>query len=109
MGDSRMSRQPIKPYVAMAMTVAVLVPMLNCAPLAAAQTQQDSAKWQDRAALLEGQPGLSGQRNGVFREPDPIDFSDHARSNSLFDGKALTGWDGRPGVWRVEGGSIVGE
>jgi hypothetical protein len=104
-----MSRQPIKPYFAMAIAVAVLAPMLNCAPLAAAQTLQDSAKAQDRAALLKVQPGLSGQRNGVFIEPDPIDFSDHTGYISLFDGNALTGWDGQPGVWRVEGGAIVGE
>jgi hypothetical protein len=27
----------------------------------------------------------------------------------LFDGKTLTGWDGRPGVWSVEDGAIVGQ
>jgi len=28
---------------------------------------------------------------------------------SIFDGKTLTGWDGDPRFWRVEGGEIVGE
>jgi hypothetical protein len=27
----------------------------------------------------------------------------------IFDGKSLAGWDGDPGFWRVEGGSIVGQ
>jgi len=53
-------------------------------------------------------PNISGQRNGVFIEPDPLDFADHAGYQSLFDGKTLTGWDGRPGVWSVEEDAIVG-
>lgn len=104
-----MSKRPINPHVVMAMAVAVSTLMLNCALQAAAQAQPYSAKGQDRAALLRVQPSLSGQRNGVFIEPDPIDFSDHTGYVSLFDGKALTGWDGQPGVWRVEDGAIVGE
>lgn len=28
---------------------------------------------------------------------------------SMFNGKDLTGWDGTPGFWKVEGGAIVGE
>src|SRR5262249_27074653 len=51
---------------------------------------------------------VSGQRNGVFLEPDPIDFEDHAGFVSLFDGKTLEGWDGEPGAWSVEDGAIVG-
>jgi hypothetical protein len=39
----------------------------------------------------------------------PIDFADHQGYTSLFDGKTLTGWDGQPGIWRVEDGAIVGE
>jgi hypothetical protein len=27
----------------------------------------------------------------------------------IFDGKSLSGWDGDPGFWRVEGGAIVGQ
>jgi hypothetical protein len=28
---------------------------------------------------------------------------------AMFNGKDLTGWEGKPGAWRVEDGSIVGE
>ncbi len=38
-----------------------------------------------------------------------MEFADHTGYTSLFDGKTLTGWDGRPGLWRVEDGAIVGE
>jgi hypothetical protein len=83
--------------------------LLHCAPGAVAQSKPDDSKTVDRASLLKVPPSLSGQRNGVFIEPDPIDFNDHTGYISLFDGKALTGWDGQPGVWRVEDGAIVGE
>ena len=53
-------------------------------------------------------PDISGKRNGVFPEPEAMDFADHAGYVSLFDGKTLTGWDGRPGVWSVEDGAIIG-
>ena len=54
------------------------------------------------------QPNISGQRNGAFSQPDPLDFDDHTGFVSLFDGKTLADWDGRPGVWSVEDGAIVG-
>jgi hypothetical protein len=41
--------------------------------------------------------------------PQAIDFADHQGYISIFDGKTLTGWEGQPGLWRVEDGSIVGE
>lgn len=75
---------------------------------ASAQYQPSAAKTQDRTELLKVKPNISGQRNGVFIEPDPMDFSDHAGYISLFDGKTLKGWDGQPGVWSVEDGAIVG-
>jgi hypothetical protein len=61
-----------------------------------------------------GAPGASGAsggrgRGGLFRQPDPIDFSDHTGWSELFDGKSLDGWDGNPEVWKVENGSLVGE
>jgi len=28
---------------------------------------------------------------------------------TIFDGKSLSGWDGDPDFWRVEGGEIIGE
>ncbi len=34
------------------------------------------------------------QRNGGFIQPDPIDFSDHAGWQSMFDGTTLKGWEG---------------
>ena len=40
--------------------------------------------------------------------PDPIS-DDTTGFQSIFDGKTLEGWDGDPGFWRAEGGSIVGE
>jgi hypothetical protein len=65
---------------------------------APAQTQTDQ----------QAKPNISGQRNGAFSEPDPLDFADHTGYSSLFDGKTLKDWDGRPGVWSVEDGAIVG-
>jgi hypothetical protein len=73
------------------------------------QAQPPTAQAPDRAASLKVQPSLSGQRNGALPEPDPIDFAGHTGYTSIFDGKALTAWDGQPGVWRVEDGAIVGE
>jgi hypothetical protein len=46
---------------------------------------------------------------GGFKQPEPLDFSDHEGYVALFDGVSLKGWDGNPKFWRVEGGAIVGE
>lgn len=89
-----------------AATVAVL---LSAAGFAAAQAQPEAAKAPDRAALLKVKPDLVGLRNGVFVEPDPIDFADHTGFTSMFDGKTLAGWDGMTAVWTVQDGAIVGE
>lgn len=58
-----------------------------------------------------GASGTSGGRGrgAMSRQPDPIDFGDHAGWSELFDGKTLNGWDGNPDVWRVENGALVGE
>jgi len=61
-----------------------------------------------QADLWKVKPDISGKRNGVFAEPLPMDFADRAGYVSLFDGKTLRDWDGRPGVWSVEDGAIVG-
>jgi hypothetical protein len=42
-----------------------------------AQTQTGATPAQDRTELLKAKPNISGQRNGVFIEPDAMDFSDH--------------------------------
>jgi hypothetical protein len=91
------------------MMASVLAVSLHCAPQAAAQAQTGNQQQPDRAALRKVKPDTAGFRNGVFIEPDPIDFADHTGYSSLFDGKTLTGWDGQPDLWRVEDGAIVGE
>jgi 3-keto-disaccharide hydrolase len=45
-------------------------------------------------------------RGGGFRQPDPIDFSEHDGWTSLFDGKTLNGWSGDAN-WKVEDGAIT--
>ena len=44
-----------------------------------------------------------------FVQPEPINFDDHVGWTQIFDGKTLNNWDGPSDVWRIEGGSIVGE
>jgi hypothetical protein len=75
------------------------------APIAAAQAQTPI---QNQTDIWKVKPDISGKRNGIFPEPEAMDFADHTGYVSLFDGRTLTGWDGRPGVWSVEDGAIVG-
>jgi len=75
----------------------------------AMDTQREETKEQERQELLKVKPDLAGFRNGIFIEPDPIDFADHPGYTSLFDGNTLAGWDGHPDVWSVKDGAIVGE
>ena len=83
--------------------------LLPTAPQANAQSQPSAAQQPDRTTLMKVQPNVSGQRNGIFVEPDPMDFADHTGYISLFDGKSLANWDGQPGIWSVEDGVIVGQ
>lgn len=83
--------------------------VLVCAAVAPALFAQTQPAPPSRDELLKVKPNISGQRNGVFIEPDPMDFPNHNGYTSLFDGKTLAGWDGRPGVWSVEDGAIVGQ
>lgn len=65
---------------------------------------------QPAATPAGGAAGASGRgRGGGFRPSDPLDFNDHEGFTQLFDGSTLNNWDGKPGVWRVENGAIVGE
>jgi hypothetical protein len=57
-------------------------------------------------APVASQQRAGGQAGGGFRQPDPIDFAEHAGWVSLFDGKTLNGWSGDPN-WKVEDGAIV--
>jgi hypothetical protein len=75
--------------------------LLGTAPLFAALTSSSSARAQA--------PAQTGGRGGSgFREPDPLDFDDHAGFLSIFDG-TLKDWVGNPAVWRAESNAIVGE
>lgn len=42
-----------------------------------------------------------------FKHATPQVWSDNTGFVSLFNGKDLTGWRGRPGVWRVQDGAIT--
>ncbi|HZL56731.1 MAG TPA: DUF1080 domain-containing protein [Bryobacteraceae bacterium] len=53
--------------------------------------------------------GGRGRGGGGFRQPDPIDFNDHAGWTQMFDGSTLNGWDGDFTYWKVENGAIVAE
>jgi len=44
-----------------------------------------------------------------FVQPEPINFNDHEGWVQIFDGKTLSGWDGRSDIWHVEDGAMVGE
>ena len=54
-------------------------------------------------------PAGAGRGNSPFMPPEPLDFSEHDRWTSIFDGRTLEGWSGNPEVWRVEEGAIVAE
>lgn len=82
--------------------IALLAILVCCIPIIA-QTQPKT-----RAQLLKVKPNIAGQRDGVFLQPNPLDFANHKGYISLFNGKNLKGWDGMPGVWSVQNGAIVG-
>ena len=80
-----------------------LLAILLCSASLFAQKQTKT-----RAELLKVKPDIAGLRDGVFLQPNPMDFANHKGYISLFNGKNLKGWDGMPGVWSVQNGAIVG-
>jgi len=57
-----------------------------------------------RIAVFVMVAGTLGAQKGPTIPPlEEIGFQ------AIFDGKSLTGWDGDPGFWRVEGGALVGQ
>ncbi len=87
-------------------TLRLLALLLCTLALPLAVTAQTRSK--TRAELLKVKPNIAGQRDGVFIQPNPLDFANHTGYISLFNGKNLKGWDGMPGVWSVRNGAIVG-
>jgi len=83
-----MNRQGMKLRAATAVAATLLALLLNAATGLAASGQAQA-----------GTLPLSGLDN----------FADHDGYTSLLDGKTLDGWDGKPGLWKVEDGAIVAE
>jgi len=65
-----------------------------------------SAFSQQAAAPPPSQGPQQPARGGGFRQPDPIDFTQHVGWTPLFDGTTLKGWSGDSN-WKVEDGAIV--
>jgi len=68
------------------------------------QQQQPPPPATGAPAGAGGRQGGGGGRGGA-----PIPFDNVTGFDKIFDGTTLTNWDGDPGFWRVENGSIVGE
>ncbi len=68
--------------------------------------------WAAAAILAILGAGVYAQRTGRVTQRNLSDLIrpvEEAEFRQIFDGKTLQGWDGDPGFWRVEAGSIVGE
>jgi len=59
--------------------------------------------------LAAQKPAPPERPAGGFKMELPQPLKDETGFKQIFDGKTLDGWDGDPKLWRVEGGSIVGE
>ncbi len=73
------------------------------------KAQAPAAQGAAGPAAPSGRGPGRGRGFGGFRQPDPIDFDDHAGWTSMFDGSTLNGWDGDKSYWRVENGAITVE
>jgi hypothetical protein len=66
------------------------------------------------AVLVAGGASLAMQAQSTPYVPKQSDRPSPAEGDEpgfmpIFDGKSLTGWEGDPTYWRVEGGALVGE
>jgi len=100
--------------LAMTLCLGAAVITYDAAPMTAGQAQLVAASGPavtSATAQAAGSGPAAGQRprHSGFREPDPIDFADHAGYVQIFDGQSLKDWVGDPSIWRVENGAIVGE
>jgi hypothetical protein len=57
----------------------------------------------------QGGPGAGGAGRGGGMGRGAAVPDDTTGFTEIFDGKTLTGWEGDPGFWRAENGTIVGE
>ena len=58
---------------------------------------------------VTGMPAAGPTQQGALPVSGLSDFADHEGYTALFDGKTLDGWDGKPGLWKVEDGVISAE
>jgi hypothetical protein len=86
--------------------VTLFAAILFAAHLQAQTTQQTQPV--TSAQSTPQKPKAQPKPASPFKDPDPIDFNDHAGYVSIFDGSSLKNWDGDPAVWHLENGAIVG-
>jgi hypothetical protein len=85
------------------MSAAVMAAYLTVAGITPLAAQQPPAG-QPPQGRGEGRRGGGGPRG-----PAAIPYDEYTGFVKIFDGTSLKNWDGDPGFWRVEDGSIVGE
>jgi hypothetical protein len=92
-------------------TLAVFALLAAFAIISTVAVAQDANKGSSPGGAQAGGAKDKAKAGGLggFKQPEPLDFSDHEGYVALFDGVSLKGWDGNPKFWRVEGGAIVGE
>ena len=85
--------------------------VLSCAALPAltAQAVPPALESPPAGAPAMGPHGEKLPGMPRFHDPAPYDAREHTGYQQIFDGKSLAGWDADPGIWRVEGGVMIGE